>query len=85
MHHKGVVINNLPHLLYKVYFTNGLIDPWRIMGIQSDVNEHSPADIIPDASHCNDLSSNSPNDSPRMREVRDRILSLVRLWTGLAE
>ncbi|XP_037044551.1 putative serine protease K12H4.7 [Bradysia coprophila] len=68
-----------------VYFTNGLIDPWRIMGIQNDVNEHSPADIIPDASHCNDLSSNSPDDSPRMREVRDRILQLVRLWTGLDE
>lgn len=47
MHHKDVVINNLPHFLCKVYFTNGLIDPWRMMGIQSDVNEHSPADIIP--------------------------------------
>ncbi|KAJ6642522.1 Thymus-specific serine protease [Pseudolycoriella hygida] len=66
-----------------VYFTNGLIDPWRIMGIQNDVNERSPADVIPDASHCNDLSSNSPTDSPRMLEVRERILQLVRLWIGL--
>lgn len=42
-------------------------------------------DCLSDASHCNDLSSNAPGDSPRMREVRDRILELVRLWTGLTE
>ncbi len=53
------------------------------MGIQTDLNDRSPADVIPGASHCADLSSNSPNDTPRMREVRDRIFSLVRLWIGV--
>lgn len=34
-------------LSWQVYFTHGLIDPWRIMGVQRDINDHSPADIIP--------------------------------------
>jgi len=80
---KNVVYGGLNPGVHNVYFTHGRIDPWRIMGVQNDINEHSPADIIPDASHCNDLSSNSPSDSPRMREVRDRIYRLVRLWIGL--
>jgi len=82
---KNVLYGGLNPNVNNVYFTHGLIDPWRVMGVQNDINEHSPADIIPDASHCNDLSSNSPNDSPRMREVRNRIYNLVRLWTGVDE
>lgn len=30
-----------------VYFTHGSIDPWRVMGIQTDLNERSPAVVIP--------------------------------------
>lgn len=66
-----------------VYFTNGLLDPWRAMGIQEDLNESSPADVIPGASHCADLASISSRDEPEMRLVKERIHSLVRRWLGL--
>lgn len=29
-----------------VFFTNGQIDPWRTLSVQTDLNEHSPAVII---------------------------------------
>ncbi|XP_037029560.1 thymus-specific serine protease-like [Bradysia coprophila] len=80
---KNVKYGGMNPQVTNVYFTQGSIDPWRTMGIQTDLNDRSPADVIPGASHCADLSSNSPNDTPRMREVRARILSLIRLWTGI--
>lgn len=64
-----------------VYFTHGLIDPWRAMGIQEDLNGLSPADVIPGASHVDDLSSISESDSEEMLAVKQRIRLLVWLWT----
>lgn len=29
-----------------VYFTHGSMDPWQLVGISSDLNEHSPAALI---------------------------------------
>ncbi|KAJ6639188.1 putative serine protease K12H4.7 [Pseudolycoriella hygida] len=80
---KNVKYGGMNPAVKNVYFTHGSIDPWRTMGIQTDLNDQSPADVVPGASHCADLSSNSPNDSPRMREVRDRIFNLVRQWIGV--
>lgn len=47
------------------------------------VENFNNENFITGASHCADLSSNSPNDTPRMLEVRERIFNLVRLWTGV--
>lgn len=66
-----------------VYFTNGLVDPWRTMGIQQDLNPSSPADIIPDASHCNDLLSISEIDSAPMLAVKRRVRDLFAEWLGV--
>lgn len=30
-----------------VFFTQGQLDPWRPMGLQEDLNEHSPTVVIP--------------------------------------
>lgn len=30
-----------------VYSTHGQLDPWRTMGVQEDINEHSPTVILP--------------------------------------
>lgn len=30
-----------------IFFTQGQLDPWRPMGLQEDLNEHSPAVVIP--------------------------------------
>uniref|UniRef100_A0A182VVY5 Serine protease K12H4.7 n=1 Tax=Anopheles minimus TaxID=112268 RepID=A0A182VVY5_9DIPT len=63
-----------------VFFTQGQLDPWRAMGIQRDLNEHSPAVVIPGASHCADLSSISAQDSAEMRAAKEKILELVKKW-----
>ncbi|XP_052868408.1 putative serine protease K12H4.7 [Anopheles cruzii] len=63
-----------------VFFTQGQLDPWRAMGIQEDLNEHSPAVVIPGASHCADLSSISERDSTEMRAAKERIFELVQVW-----
>lgn len=64
----------------RVYWTNGIIDPWRAMSIQEDLNPKSPADVIPEASHVADLASISARDSVEMRQVKERISRLVSGW-----
>lgn len=63
-----------------VFFTQGQLDPWRPMGLQQDLNEHSPAVVIPLASHVADLHSISVIDSTEMRAAKERISELVRQW-----
>ncbi|KFB43595.1 AGAP001240-PA-like protein [Anopheles sinensis] len=63
-----------------VFFTHGHLDPWRAMGIQEDLNDQSPAVVIPGVAHCADLSSLSPRDSEEMRAVKEKILELVKKW-----
>lgn len=79
---KNVMYGGFSPEINNVYFTNGMIDPWRTMSIQTDLNFRSPADVIPGASHCADLSSASPNDSLEMAAVKQRIKYLVALWLG---
>lgn len=63
-----------------VYFTHGELDPWRPMGVQKDRNKFSPTDIVPGASHCNDLYSISLSDSPEMMLVKLRARTLILEW-----
>uniref|UniRef100_A0A182NQQ2 Serine protease K12H4.7 n=1 Tax=Anopheles dirus TaxID=7168 RepID=A0A182NQQ2_9DIPT len=63
-----------------VFFTQGQLDPWRAMGIQQDLNDQSPAVVIPGASHCADLSSITAQDSDQMRAAKEKILELVKKW-----
>lgn len=44
---KNVLYGGFSPVINNVYFTHGLIDPWRTMGIQTDLNNRSPADVIP--------------------------------------
>lgn len=79
---KNVMFGSWNARVTNVYFTNGLIDPWRAMGVQEDLNPSSPADVIPGASHCADLLAISESDSPQMLAVKHRISYLVRIWLG---
>lgn len=81
---KNVLYGGLRPEVNNVYFTNGMIDPWRPLSIQTDLNSRSPADVIPGASHCAELRSASPYDSVEMAAVKQRVKYLVRLWLGLA-
>lgn len=64
----------------RVYFTNGVLDPWRAVSVQYDLNKHSPADFIPGASHSSDLFSISEKDSLDMRQAKARVQMLVDYW-----
>lgn len=44
---KNVKYGGMNPQVTNVYFTQGSIDPWRAMGIQTDLNDRSPADVIP--------------------------------------
>lgn len=81
----NVVFGGLSPNIRNVYFTHGQLDPWRAMGVQTDVNESSPVDVIPLASHCNDMGSISERDSDEMRAVKNRIRELVRQWLSPVE
>lgn len=44
---KNVKYGGMNPAVNNVYFTQGSIDPWRTMGIQNDLNDRSPADVVP--------------------------------------
>lgn len=82
---KNVQLGGLNANVRNVYFTHGVVDPWRAMGVQEDLNEYSPANVVPgDASHCADLATplDTPleTDSDEMRRSRLRMRTLVREW-----
>lgn len=63
-----------------VVFTHGELDPWRTIGVLDDLNESSPAIIIPDASQAQDLSALSENDSQELQDAKLRIVSVIQYW-----
>ncbi|XP_055530179.1 thymus-specific serine protease [Wyeomyia smithii] len=79
----NTVYGHMNPAVTNVFFTHGQLDPWRPMGIQEDLNEHSPAVVIPLASHCADLGSISEYDSPEMRAAKERIFELIKMWLSV--
>jgi len=63
-----------------VVFVHGSIDPWHAMGRLTDLNENSPAIIIPGTSHCVDMYANEPGDPKELVDARARIGELVGKW-----
>lgn len=43
----NVIYGHMNPAVRNVFFTHGQLDPWRPMGLQEDLNEHSPAVVIP--------------------------------------
>merc|ERR1719232_541557 len=66
----------------RVVFVHGSIDPWSAMGRLTDLNENSPAFIIPGSSHCTDLYSNKAGDSQELIDIRAKIADLVSQWVN---
>jgi hypothetical protein len=66
-----------------VYSTHGQWDPWRPMGIKTDLNSRTPVSVIPGVAHCADLYSIASSDSAEMKAVKNKIFSLVKTWLGL--
>ena len=63
-----------------VVFVHGSIDPWHAMGVVEDLNEFSPAIVIPGTSHCADMYPDSPSDPEELTAARLRIGELVNTW-----
>ncbi|XP_030374874.1 putative serine protease F56F10.1 [Scaptodrosophila lebanonensis] len=59
-----------------IYVTHGALDPWHPMGLGTAEG----ATIISKASHCNDFTSISSQDSEEMRAAKERLSELVREW-----
>ncbi|XP_062563844.1 putative serine protease K12H4.7 [Armigeres subalbatus] len=78
----NVIYGHMNPAVTNVIFTHGQLDPWRPMGLQEDLNEHSPTIIIPMASHCADFGSISDIDSPEMVAAKERVFELFRLWVS---
>ncbi|KAG4072743.1 hypothetical protein HA402_001855 [Bradysia odoriphaga] len=80
----NVAYGGLSPAVKNVYFTHGSIDPWHPTGILTDFGPDSPVDLIPGASHWQDLGSDEPSDSTEIRAVRQRATNLIKLWSGVA-
>jgi len=63
-----------------VVFVHGSIDPWHAMGRITDLNENSPAILIPGTSHCVDMYANAPGDPEELVAARKTIGELVDKW-----
>lgn len=79
---------NVNHLGFEtqvtnVFFTHGEIDPWRPMGVQTDVNADSPVVILEGHAHCQDLASIQLGDSQQMRATKEAVTARVREWLGM--
>lgn len=68
-----------PHLS-NVIFTNGDIDPWHALSVLEDLNETTKAILIKDSSHCRDLYSDEPTDSPDLIRVRKILRADISKW-----
>lgn len=75
--------NSLTPDVTNIFFTHGEIDPWRPMGVQSNVNADTPVVILANHAHCQDLSSISERDSAEMRATKLAVTANVRKWLGM--
>ncbi|XP_005092642.2 putative serine protease K12H4.7 [Aplysia californica] len=64
----------------RVVFPNGSIDPWHALGILKDIGPDAKAIFINGTSHCENMGSPSPNDSPQLKQARAEIRSSIGQW-----
>jgi Serine carboxypeptidase S28 len=46
-HRTNIIYGEMSPNVRNVYSTHGELDPWRAMGVQKDINVHSPTFILP--------------------------------------
>lgn len=59
------------------------LDPWRAVGLQKDLNDESPVEVLHHYSHVPDLLSISQTDTVQMKASKNRIRELVRKWLNV--
>lgn len=63
-----------------IVFSNGLLDPWSVFGVQADVSDSVVAVIIPDGGHHVDVMYSRPDDSQDLKAARHTIMQHVKRW-----
>lgn len=69
----------------RVYYTNGALDAERSLSILEDLNEETPADIIPFFGQGADFMPMSQTVYSGLRAVQIRARSLILQWLGIEE
>lgn len=67
----------------KVFFTNGLLDPWHVNGITKELNELTPIALLPRTAHVADFGQISNSDTPEMIASKKKVGELVGQWLNL--
>lgn len=73
--HGGLALN-----VENVIFTHGELDPWRTVGVEADLNAHSPAFVIKGASQSKDMGLISEFDSDDLIKAKLSIIKILNGW-----
>jgi serine protease 16 len=67
----------------RVFYTNSGVDPWSTMGYHvDDQGNEQRAVLIPGESHCSDLGTVSPSDSPDLAKAKADVIAQMVTWLG---
>ncbi|KAK2502978.1 hypothetical protein MC885_021703 [Smutsia gigantea] len=69
----------------QVLFVNGDTDPWHVLSVTQALGSSKSVLLIPGASHCLDMASESPADSLSLRQGRQIIFQQLQTWLRLAK
>ncbi len=64
----------------RIFFTNGEIDPWHVLGITKNETTSLPAYLMPPTAHCADLYPPRSIDAPILTSVRAEFLKTLDAW-----
>lgn len=67
-------------VLFAVFLSNGLLDPWSSGGVLYNLSSSTVAVIIPEGAHHLDLRASNPADPFSVRTARDVHRKFIRLW-----
>lgn len=62
------------------HYSNGEIDPWRVMSVLKDINPTTIAVLIEDAAHHMDLMDPNKLDPDSVIEARKKYKVLFKQW-----
>jgi len=64
----------------QIFFSQGMLDPWRGGGIQQSLSDSLVAAIIDQGAHHLDLRSPNPADPPSVVSVRNQEAEFIGSW-----
>uniref|UniRef100_A0A4X2JWJ4 Serine protease 16 n=2 Tax=Vombatus ursinus TaxID=29139 RepID=A0A4X2JWJ4_VOMUR len=64
----------------RVFFVNGDIDPWHVLGVLQVLGPSEPAMLLRGTSHCSDMAAPQPSDPPSLYLGRQKIIQQLKVW-----